>query len=82
MPSILLFPLLPFIIEVGLVVYWVPVTAILYSAGVPTPHWRDASEYQPMGLQQLMLASNITVTSPPKPVPDTTNMTRDVSRLS
>lgn len=33
MPSILLFPLLPFVLEVALVVYWAAVTAMLYTAG-------------------------------------------------
>ena len=33
MPMLIFFPLLPFIFEVGLVIYWVAVTAMLYSAG-------------------------------------------------
>ncbi|KAK9818176.1 hypothetical protein WJX72_008291 [[Myrmecia] bisecta] len=37
MPMILFFPLLPFIGLVGLVIYWVLVTAFLYSAGTITP---------------------------------------------
>jgi choline transporter-like protein 2/4/5 len=46
MPSILFFPLLPFVLEVGLVIYWVAITAVLYSAGVATPHWRSAAREQ------------------------------------
>jgi hypothetical protein len=42
--------------KVGVVVYWVAVAAVLYSAGVPTPHWRDADQFKPVGLQQLTLA--------------------------
>ncbi|KXZ44390.1 hypothetical protein GPECTOR_68g361 [Gonium pectorale] len=33
MPSIIFFPLLPFVFEVGLVIYWIAVTGMLYSAG-------------------------------------------------
>eukprot|EP00198_Chlamydomonas_reinhardtii_P000183 XP_001689518.1 predicted protein [Chlamydomonas reinhardtii] len=42
MPTIIFFPLLPFIFEVGLVIYWVAVTALLYSAGDLTAHCRSA----------------------------------------
>jgi hypothetical protein len=79
MPSVLLWPLLPFVLEVGLIVYWVAVTAVLYSTGEPTAHWRQPKEaYQPLGLQQLMY-SNSSMTIPPPPAqPNTTNMTAQV----
>ena len=34
MPSLLLFPLVPFLLEVALVFWWVYVAAYLYSSGV------------------------------------------------
>ena len=40
MPSVLLFPILPFIFEVGLIIYWVSVTAVLYTAGERTYSFR------------------------------------------
>ncbi|MEW5314523.1 MAG: hypothetical protein WDW38_006015 [Sanguina aurantia] len=43
MPSIMVFPFLPFIFIVGLVIYWVAVTGMLYSAGTLTAHCRPAS---------------------------------------
>ncbi|KAI8472764.1 MAG: plasma-membrane choline transporter-domain-containing protein [Monoraphidium minutum] len=55
MPSIMLFPLLPFVLEVGLVIYWVAVAATLYSAGAPTPHWRGADQFKPVSLSSLVL---------------------------
>ncbi|GBF99304.1 choline transporter-like [Raphidocelis subcapitata] len=76
MPSVLLFPLLPFVLEVGLIVYWVAVAAVLYSAGVPTAHWRDAANSTaatPLQLPALSLGLA------PAPAaagpPDTSNMT-------
>ncbi|KAF8064488.1 CHER1 [Scenedesmus sp. PABB004] len=80
MPSILLFPLLPFMLEVGLVIYWVAVTAVLYSAGLPADHWRPAGAADaaaPLGLAQLMLGN---ATAPPPPAaaaPNMTGWTRD-----
>lgn len=58
----------------GLIIYWVAVAAVFYSAGVPTAHWRDADQFKPVGLQQLTLGGE------PAPAfnstqPDTTNMT-------
>ncbi|KAJ9522324.1 hypothetical protein QJQ45_008201 [Haematococcus lacustris] len=43
MPSIMFFPLLPFVFEVGLVIYWIAVTALLYSAGDLSAHCRPPS---------------------------------------
>ena len=34
MPTLLLFPILPFLLEVGLVFWWVFVAAYLYSSGM------------------------------------------------
>lgn len=80
MPSVLLWPLLPFVLEVGLIIYWVAVTAVLYSAGVPTANWRQPqAAYQPLGIKQLML-TNSTMTVPPPVAPNTTNMTAQVRR--
>eukprot|EP00882_Tetradesmus_deserticola_P027683 GHRQ01030749.1.p1 GENE.GHRQ01030749.1~~GHRQ01030749.1.p1 ORF type:complete len:122 (-),score=36.18 GHRQ01030749.1:433-798(-) len=79
MPSIMLFPLLPFILEVGLIIYWVAVTAVLYSAGTPTDHWRSAAQaMQPLSLKQLMLTNSSQPAPPATVKPDTTNMTRTV----
>jgi hypothetical protein len=79
MPSIMLFPLLPFILEVGLIIYWVAVTAVLYSAGTPTDNWRPASQdLQPLSLKELMLTNSSTPAPPATTKPDTTNMTRTV----
>lgn len=80
MPSVLLWPLLPFVLEVGLIIYWVAVTAVLYSAGEPTANWRQPAEaYKPLGINQLMLTnSSMTMPAPPAK-PDTSNMTAAVS---
>ncbi|KAG2493603.1 hypothetical protein HYH03_008120 [Edaphochlamys debaryana] len=43
MPTIIFFPILPFIFEVGLIIYWVAVTALLYSAGDLTAHCAKTS---------------------------------------
>ncbi len=67
MPSIMFFPLLPFIFEVGLIIYWVAVTAVLYSAGDPTPHWRPENTYKPLSMEQLLLPNQtapVTQTAP------------------
>ncbi|GLC34986.1 hypothetical protein PLESTB_001185800 [Pleodorina starrii] len=40
MPSIIFFPVLPFILEVGLVIYWIAVTALMYSSGDLTANCR------------------------------------------
>lgn len=58
MPILLLFPLLPFIFVVGLVIYWVAVTAVLYSAGDLTYNFRPADEYEPMGFADFSLGAN------------------------
>lgn len=80
MPSILLWPLLPFVLEVGLIIYWVAVSAVLYSAGEPTAHWRQPHDaYQPLGIKQLMLTNTSMTTPTPPAAPDTTNMTALVS---
>jgi Plasma-membrane choline transporter len=85
MPSLLFVPLLPFILEVGLIVYWVAVSAVLYSAGTPTPHWREPSApaTAPLGLRQLLPvggSANASTATPltPQPRPDTSNMTQQV----
>lgn len=80
MPSVLLWPLLPFVLEVGLIIYWVAVTAVLYSAGIPTAHWRQPqAASEPLGIKQLML-TNSTMTVPPPIAPNTTNMTAQVCK--
>jgi choline transporter-like protein 2/4/5 len=65
MPSIVFFPILPFIMVVGLVVYWVAVTAVLYSAGDATPNYRNANSYTPFTFKDLALA----VRRPPAGLP-------------
>lgn len=78
MPSVQLWPLLPFVLEVGLIIYWIAVTAVLYSAGEPTAHWRQLQEaYEPLGIKSLML-TNSSMTMPAPATPDTTNMTAQV----
>lgn len=47
MPSLLLFPLLPFLLEVALVFWWVFVAAYLYSSG----------QYHTVLLQLLLVCS-------------------------
>jgi len=79
MPSILLFPLLPFVLEVGLVVYWVAVSAVMYSAGHPMAHWRPAQTQQPLGIRELMLTNSSTAV-PPSTAPNTTGMTNEVHK--
>lgn len=61
MPSILFFPLIPFILLVGLVVYWVSVTAMLYTAGTLTANCRAQSSYEPFSLSSLGSLSTSTV---------------------
>lgn len=75
----MLFPLLPFILEVGLIIYWVAVTAVLYSAGYPVVHWRTASQQvQPLSFQQLML-TNSSMTAPAATTqPNITGMSNQV----
>ena len=81
MPALFAFPLLPFILEVGLVVYWVAVAAIFYSAGTPTAHWRPAGEVAALpGLPQLLSGGGgggggVRQVPPP---PDTTGMAPEV----
>lgn len=58
MPSVLLFPILPFIFEVGLIVYWVAVTAMLYSAGNLTYNFRDATAYSPLKISAFSLGAS------------------------
>ena len=43
MPSILFFPILPFLMVVCLVIYWICVAGYLYSAGTITPTYKDTS---------------------------------------
>lgn len=81
MPSILLWPMLPFVLEVGLIIYWVAVTAVLYSAGQPTAHWRPAHDsVQPLGIKQLALTNSSMAMPPTSVAPNTTGMTTEVRR--
>ena len=50
LPSLLLFPLLPFAATVLLFAYWVAVAACLYSAGDIVPTYLSATQLQPMVL--------------------------------
>lgn len=62
--------------QVGLIVYWVAVAAVLYSAGAPTAHWRDAANSTaaaaPVGLPSLSLGLAAAAAAGR---PDTSNMT-------
>ena len=53
MPSILFYPILPYILLVGLIVYWVSVSAMLYSAGTLTATCRNPSSAQFFSLSSL-----------------------------
>ncbi|GFR50844.1 hypothetical protein Agub_g13116 [Astrephomene gubernaculifera] len=59
MPSIILFPLLPFIFEVGLVIYWVAVTALLYSSGDLVANCRNPNIKQSFSFSQYTNVSNV-----------------------
>ncbi len=61
MPTIIFFPLLPFVFEVGLVIYWVAVTALLYSAGDLTAHCRstDTATSSSLNFKQYANVSNL-----------------------
>ena len=50
MPTILVYPILPFIMTVCLVIYWVMVSGYLYSAGTIKPHYTSASSTQSYSL--------------------------------
>ena len=50
LPSLLLFPLLPFAATVLLFAYWIAVAACLYSAGDIVPTYLSATQLQPMVL--------------------------------
>ena len=50
MPTLLLFPLLPFVCTVLLFAYWVAVAAFLYSAGTIAPQYLATTQLQPMTL--------------------------------
>jgi len=53
MPSVLLFPILPFIFEVGLIIYWIAVTAVLYTAGERTYTFRTPGSSDDIGFSSL-----------------------------
>lgn len=50
MPTILVFPILPFIMTVCLVIYWVMVSGYLYSAGTIEPRYTSSSTTQSYSL--------------------------------
>lgn len=43
MPFILFFPIFPFLLTAGVMVYWVIVTAFLYSAADIVPHYTTST---------------------------------------
>lgn len=55
MPSIMLFPLLPFVLVVAMCVYWVAIAGLLYSAGDLTTRCRspDTSPYSFIGFPEI-----------------------------
>ena len=53
MPSIMFFPLFPFVLEVILVVYWVAVSAMLYTVGTLTASCRSASSFMPFTISSI-----------------------------
>jgi hypothetical protein len=58
------------------IVYWVAVAAVLYSAGVPTPHWRGADQFKPVVLNQLTLPGRPGWSAPAMAAqPSTANLT-------
>jgi len=50
MPTLLFFPLFPFLLEVGLVIYFVFVSAMLYSSGDLVPKFKAEADGTPSGL--------------------------------
>eukprot|EP00201_Polytomella_parva_P001783 CAMPEP_0175080930 /NCGR_PEP_ID=MMETSP0052_2-20121109/25824_1 /TAXON_ID=51329 ORGANISM="Polytomella parva, Strain SAG 63-3" /NCGR_SAMPLE_ID=MMETSP0052_2 /ASSEMBLY_ACC=CAM_ASM_000194 /LENGTH=631 /DNA_ID=CAMNT_0016351771 /DNA_START=468 /DNA_END=2363 /DNA_ORIENTATION=- len=58
-PSLLLFPFLPYILTCGLVVYWVAVSGMLYSAGTLTAHCSSASAIASVSYAALANVSNV-----------------------
>ncbi|GAX82666.1 hypothetical protein CEUSTIGMA_g10092.t1 [Chlamydomonas eustigma] len=60
MPSIMFYPIIPFALLVGLVLYWISVTALLYTAGSLTATCRTPSSHQSFGLSSL---NNFSVSS-------------------
>ncbi|GIL73735.1 hypothetical protein Vretifemale_3863 [Volvox reticuliferus] len=58
MPSIIFFPILPFILEVGLVIYWIAVTALMYSSGDLTAHCRTQSSKESFSFTNYTNVSN------------------------
>ncbi|KAK9804898.1 hypothetical protein WJX72_010746 [[Myrmecia] bisecta] len=74
MPSILFFPILPFLFEVGLVFYWIYVTGYLYSSGTITQTMRStssssSSQYDVLSIMQLLGLTTASTSAPPPPPP-------------
>ncbi|KAK9842492.1 hypothetical protein WJX81_002530 [Elliptochloris bilobata] len=67
LPSLLLFPLLPFTATVLLFAYWVAVAACLYSAGDIEPTFLASTQLQPMTLSALYDTVNGTAVVPASP---------------
>lgn len=69
MPSILLFPLVPFVLECFLIVFWVAVSAMMYTAGDLKATCRNPSSHKPINfrnfsnLDPALLAPNISAAS-------------------
>lgn len=60
-------------LQVGFMIYWVAVAAVLYSAGTPAAHWRAADQYQPKSFAQLSFANDSAPAMAARP--DTANLT-------
>ncbi|PNH05032.1 Choline transporter-like protein 2, partial [Tetrabaena socialis] len=63
MPTIIFFPFIPFIFEIGLIIYWVAVTALLYSAGDLTAWCRPEGPSATFSFAQFTNVSNVASTT-------------------
>ena len=75
MPTLLFFPLLPFLLEVGLVLYFVFISAMLYSAGDLVPKLSEASH-----TTDIRFGINTSSLALETPSPEGHNITGDISR--
>ncbi len=63
MPSILMFPIFPFFIEAGLIVYWLCVTAMIYTCGELAATCRNPADRPTFSLAMLKDANMSTFTT-------------------
>ncbi|GAX82667.1 hypothetical protein CEUSTIGMA_g10093.t1 [Chlamydomonas eustigma] len=84
MPSIIFFPILPFCFEIALVIYWLAVTALLYTAGYLNATCRNPASAQSFSfstLQNFSSSSLLNSTQQPSTVSCYTNATGNELQL-